>query len=236
METDKNITVACVFWKGPFKAHKYQNPGYTVKWVERLANMVSQRMHTPYEFVCLSNVEFDLPGVHRIPLQYADTLHGWWAKMELFRDDLPIKPGRVLYLDLDLVLLSDLDPFICFDTFMAVCTTFSTPIEQEEEPGVKYGYNTSVMVFDYPEKLHIWDVFIAEQEQYMEECRSDQDFLKFKFPLLAKFPRVWVEKLGICINEQGALRIPKKTKILLCMPLKNNKASRRYKLVNKLWR
>ena len=235
METNKNITIACVLWKGSFKAHKYQNPGYTVKWVERLANMVSQRMHTPYEFVCLSNVEFDLPGVRRIPLQN-DMLHGWWAKMELFRDDLPIKPGRVLYLDLDMVLLSDLNPFICFDAFMAVCTAFSTPIEQEEEPGVKYGYNSSVMVFDYPVKLHIWDTFVAAQEQYMEECRSDQDFLKFMFPLLATFPSTWVEKLNGCLNKHGEFTLSKDIKVLLCMPVKNNKAARLYKLVNKLWR
>lgn len=84
------ITVACVLNSGG---------DYDAAYVERLHEGIFANLSMPYRFICLSDV--DVP-CERIPL-----VHGWpswWAKMELFR-----LPGPVMYLDLDMVLVGNLN-------------------------------------------------------------------------------------------------------------------------------
>ncbi|KKK78135.1 hypothetical protein LCGC14_2846620, partial [marine sediment metagenome] len=100
------ITIACVYWKGKFRGREKL---YSVRWVKRLRNMVSRNLPIPHRFVCLSNVE---GPCERIPL-----LHNWpgyWSKIELFRPG--IFEDRVLYLDLDLVVLESLIPLINYSS------------------------------------------------------------------------------------------------------------------------
>lgn len=233
MEKVKHLTVACVFWHGQYRAHKYINPGYSTMWVKRLASMVERNLDIPYEFVCLSNTMFDLPGIRVIPLE-STMLHGWWAKMELFKPKLPVRDGRILYLDLDMVLLKDMKPFVEFDAPFAICPAFGRPEDREE--GELHGYNSSVMAWNKPLDVPIWDVFAVKKRYWMKHYRSDQDFLKEVFPNFATFPEGWIRKLRSCVNNRKEVIPDKKTKIILSMPTKNVDAAREYKLIRKLWK
>lgn len=233
MEKEKHLTVICVLWHGLFRAPKYVNPRYSVMWVERLANMVKRNLNVPYEFVCLTNTMFDKPGIRAIPLE-TTTLRGWWAKMELFHPKLPVRNGRVLYLDLDMIIRDDLQPFVQFDAPFAICPAFGTA--EEREKGELFGYNSSVMVWDKPLDAPIWDVFNVKKRYWMNTYRSDQDFLKEVFPNFAVFPEVWIRKLRSCVNSRGEVIPDKKTKIILSMPQKNIVAARTHRLIRKLWR
>jgi len=233
---ENRITVACVFWKGHFTAPKYKNNRYTEMWVEKMRNMVARNMTVPYEFVCLSNIPFKMKGVKVIPLKY--NLPGWWSKLELFRNDLPIGRGRVLYLDLDLVILSSLDPFINFEGDIAICDSFVDNTDAKD-PGIRRGYNSSVISYNYPVTLPIWDTFIKRKEHWMEQCRGDQDYLKTTFREFEKFPRKWIKKLGQCLNKKDKhLVLPEGVKIILCMfaQYKNLRAASRYRLIRELWK
>jgi len=87
------VTVVCVLRSG---SH------FTEEWVYALRDGVLR--HNPgVGFVCLSDC--DLVGVNQI--QLATDLPGWWAKMEMFRPGLFIDE-RILYLDLDSVVVGDL--------------------------------------------------------------------------------------------------------------------------------
>ncbi len=83
------LTVACVLKSGGI---------YDATWVERLRDGVARHLHTPYRFVCLSDV--DVP-CDRIPLEH--NWPGWWSKIELFK-----LRGPVLFFDLDTVIVGDL--------------------------------------------------------------------------------------------------------------------------------
>ena len=235
MTESGHITIACVYWKGYFRAPKYNYPGYSLEWIEKLRNMVARNITVPYEFVCLSNHRFTMEGVRVIPLQHG--LKGWWSKLELFRKDLPIKPGRVLYLDLDVIVLSDLMPFINYDSTMAILSSF-VAIDETELKGIVRGYNSSVMVYDYPLRRKIWSKFVKSKKSWKRRYRGDQDFLMAILPSLSTFPKEWVMKLGSCINDKGQIKLNEehaKMKIMLCMPLKNRKAARRFQFVRKYW-
>lgn len=79
---------------------------YTPEKVQIVKGMVERNLTIPHEFICLSDVE--IPGVKTIPLVH--NWKGWYAKMELFRPDLP--KGPKLYLDLDTAIVSNMDSVV----------------------------------------------------------------------------------------------------------------------------
>jgi hypothetical protein len=71
-----------------------------------IKGMLEKHLTLPYEFVCLSDTQID--GVRVIPL--AHDWPSWYAKMELFRPDLP--EGPKFYLDLDTIIVANIDNLI----------------------------------------------------------------------------------------------------------------------------
>ena len=218
------ITIACVYWKGKFRGREKL---YSVRWVKRLRNMVSRNLPIPHRFVCLSNVEVPC---ERIPL-----LHNWpgyWSKIELFRPG--IFEDRVLYLDLDLVVLESLIPLINYSS-----TPFTIMAKKQHGTKHKEGkiiitkYNSSVMVFDPGAADKLYEKL---DEKVIEKYWGDQDYIADRLPLLDTFPLRWIQKLKDCPNG-----IPNKDmKIALCMlgrdkPGKNIQAAKEYKWVKELW-
>lgn len=65
----------------------------------------------PGDAVCLTNLP-SIKGVETLSLEYANDLHGWWAKMELFDPAGPLGDQDLLYFDLDTVLVGDIAPLI----------------------------------------------------------------------------------------------------------------------------
>lgn len=97
------ITVVCVYWKGTFKG---RSNIYSEDDVRILKKMVEINLTIPHRFVCLSNVL--ISGIETISLKH--NWSGWWSKIELFRPGL--FEGRVLYFDLDTVILSKIDALL----------------------------------------------------------------------------------------------------------------------------
>lgn len=92
-------TVACVLRSGGI---------YGPEWVHRLRDGVGAHTSLPHRFVCLSDAL--VPSVETMPLQHE--WPGWWSKAELFRPGL--FHGRVVYLDLDMVVVGVLDPLLAY--------------------------------------------------------------------------------------------------------------------------
>ena len=109
--------MACVYWKGKFRNREFV---YTSEWVLRLQAMVRKWLPMEHTFVCLTNVE--IPGCNVIPLQHH--WPGWWSKLELFRPDLFGKEDRVLYLDLDVVVVASLEPLVNYPARFAIVKRF----------------------------------------------------------------------------------------------------------------
>ncbi len=121
----------------------------------------------PDRLLCLSDV--DVPCA-RIPLSHG--WPGWWAKMELFRPDLP---GDLLYFDLDTVIVGNLSDIAKVNR-LTVLSDFND--QKNMASGMMY----------LPEfvRIDIWNVWIANPQQHINDHRSggDQFFLR----------RFWNEK------------------------------------------
>lgn len=84
---------------------------YGLEYVERLRNMVSRHLTIPYEFVCLTDDQNDIPGVRNIIQPNADYSRGWWHKVHMFDPSLNIR-GRIIYFDLDVVIHSNCNKLV----------------------------------------------------------------------------------------------------------------------------
>lgn len=89
------LTVYSVLWIGP-------DTKYTPDHVRRLRDQVAEHLPVEHRFVCITAE--DVEGVECVAPAY--DYPGWWSKLNLFSDRLPLGPK--LYLDLDVAIVGDL--------------------------------------------------------------------------------------------------------------------------------
>lgn len=95
-------TIACVLKSGGI---------YTPEWVYALKRGIA-RHASDYRFVCLTDAA-GLPPVWSVSLAYH--WPGWWSKLELFRPGVFEDGERVLYLDLDTLVVGDVGELVSHD-------------------------------------------------------------------------------------------------------------------------
>lgn len=133
------LTVACV------NHGNYLGMGQ--RYVDTLRAMVSRHLKRPHDFVCLEDVG-----------RYG----GWWSKIELFRPDR--FSGRVLFLDLDSVVVGDLGPIVDAKGI----------IDLRDWGWQTATYCSSVMCWDAGEHKSVFELFDASVPAAF---RGDQDWM-----------------------------------------------------------
>ena len=132
------LTVACV------QVGNYLGRGE--EYVRKLRAGVQWHLSIPHDFVVID--QSDKPG--------------WWAKIDLFQPGR--FDGRVLYLDLDTVIVGPLEPVV-----------ERTGIVHLKDWGWKKNdYCSAVMVWDAGEHAEIYEHFTPA---VMDQFRGDQDWL-----------------------------------------------------------
>jgi hypothetical protein len=107
-------------------------------------------------FACLSDV--DIPGVDCIPLKH--DWPKWWAKVELFRPDIP---GGYLYTDLDNVILGPIDEL------------FDRPYTTQE-----HGWNALMYVPEnFEHSFQIYEGFKANPYHWREKHFAAPPYVPF---------------------------------------------------------
>ena len=97
------ITFACVWVTG--------HVPFTADYVVRLRNMVARHYPERHSFVCLTDRPAELAGIETIRTGAPVGYFAWWKKLELFAAKR-LDRGRVVYLDLDTLVLADLTPIV----------------------------------------------------------------------------------------------------------------------------
>lgn len=216
------ITVACVFVRA--------NVPYTVEYVANLRAMVAKHLARPHRFVCLTDRPELMPrGVEAIPVpRLPKGVFGWWAKMNLFSEALALG-DRVLYLDLDSLVVSALDPIVDFPAPFALIPDAGTFTPKTKHAVVKR-FNSSVMVFDPPAVAALYRSFNlrADSKRYW----GDQDAIGERHPNAAAMPSEWFPRLS-WLKEHAP---PSTAKVVLAKVPKNHIAADLYPWVADAWR
>lgn len=214
------FTLACVMVKGPRRR-------YTGKWVERLRGMVARHTDRPFRTVCLTDQPKEMPeGVEPALIRNPGEGRGWWAKMNLFHPGMPFD-GRVLYLDLDVLVLGDLAPIIDFPADFAICADSAPEWQGKNELKVIKRYNSSCMVWDHKARQRFFHAFKPE---WMNELWSDQDALAMMSRKEMTFPPEWFTRVG-----PNSHPFDPAVKIGLCIKWKNNKLEKKADWFRDYW-
>jgi hypothetical protein len=229
------LTVACLLVKG--------NVAFTTDYVIRLRSMVARTLRQPHRFVCFT----DRPDPLR---NLVDTItirppppgrFGWWSKIELFNSKHGLK-GRVLYLDLDVLLVRSLNGIVSQEA------PFSLVPHYGEFPGrgrqiTIHRYNSSCMVFDVSDRLALlYDRWTPEVAQRLW---GDQDWIAENFPHEHRMPIEWFPRLsdppmvpiiGSAANGRAAPSWPREARVVLCKRPKNHIALKDWPWFDQSWR
>jgi hypothetical protein len=220
---DTVTTVACVFVRGEYP--------YTPEYVVRLQAMVTRWIDRPYRFVCLT----DHPGGLPVDLETIAVakLSGFapWTKLELFN---PIRQwdGRVLYLDLDTLIVAPLAPILDVPAPFAITADpargHSLKVEDSFGRRIVRRFNSSVMVWDggtHTELYTKWTPAVAQR------LSGDQDFIGEQLPHVYAMPREWFPR----ISELGTEPAREPAKIVLVKSPKNHIVAKELPWVCEAW-
>jgi hypothetical protein len=136
--SQKPVNVVCLKWGSL----------YGPEYVNVLQRMVRRHLSLPFRFICLTDDGSDLddgievwplPEFEEPPWEYARYCSAW-RKLALFSPTLANMQGRVMFLDLDVAIVDNIDCF--FESKASI-----SMIENWYQPGQNVG-QASVMCFD----------------------------------------------------------------------------------------
>jgi hypothetical protein len=156
--------------------------------------MVARHLSLPYRFLCLTDDLRGLEGVDTQPL--TDSLDGWWNKLLLFKPG--VLTGRMLYLDLDVVIVDSLDPLAERTEPLCIIRDYCFPDQ----------YNSSVMAFHANAHPQIWERFT---QQVAKRLHGDQNWITEQVPGAYLWPPEW------CVSYKwgAAQKLPKGARVVV---------------------
>ncbi|MCC5861663.1 MAG: glycosyltransferase [Gammaproteobacteria bacterium] len=179
--------IVCMKWGTKFPASD----------VNRLRAMVRRHLATPHRFVCFTDnpegLDTDIDARPLPDVGWEDqpdiNAHGW-RKVGLFGETLADLEGQALYLDLDVVIVDALDPFLEGDTAFKVIKDYR-PVRWR---GDSFVGNTSVMRFEIGAHPVLLERFRREFPAIRDALRNEQEYLSHYFHergLLEHWPAAW---------------------------------------------
>lgn len=151
--------------------------GYDWEYVERLYNMLTRWMPGGIRFHVYTEHDRSVPP-HMIKHILEDwgisgPKKSWWYKMQLFNPGY--FSGRLLYFDLDLVLINDLTWITSLSTDYFWCIRDFRYLQNNSRVDTM---NSSVMWFDVERFSWVWDKFTTGSVlENIKGFPGDQDFL-----------------------------------------------------------
>lgn len=212
--SDLLLNVVCLKW----------GELYGPEYVNKLYGMVARNVSQPFRFICFTESatglrdEVDvqpLPEFPEPPWEYARYCSAW-RKLALFRSGLANMQGRVLFLDLDLLILSSLDEMLARqEPFLMIENWY----QAKQRNG-----QASLMLFDagYPEFLLAR--YLEDPLAVLNEFRTEQEYISKCLPAadIIFFPENWCQsfKKHVMLNFWQRLkgekyRVPQNAKVLV---------------------
>lgn len=182
--TDNIKQIICIKW----------GTKYGPEYVNKLYGMVSRNITPPFRFICFTDdtngirpeVECqDLPVID-YPMPVGTT--GQWPKSRLWSEKLGNVTGNVLFLDLDVVIVGNIDVFFDYKPNHPVVLTrnMTNPLE-------KLG-QTSLFRFPVGALAPLQKLFSSDPQGIAEKYRYEQRFVTRNAPGGVEFyPRGWVK-------------------------------------------
>lgn len=214
-----SLTIACVWVQA--------NVPYGSKYVTTLRSMVERHLSREHRFVCLTDRPYLLPRtIETQEVAIPRGVPGWWAKVLLFNRQRTLGE-RVLYLDLDTVVVDQLEPIVDFPAPFALVPDAGTFRPRTAHRVIKR-FNSSVMVWSAGSVESLYDNWNGS---VTARLWGDQDWIGEQMPGAATMPIEWFPRLSE-LRGQPPLT---EAKVVLSKKPKNVEAALRWPWFREAW-
>jgi hypothetical protein len=191
--------------------------------------MVRRHLPRSYRAVCLT----DRPALVPAPVEPITITPlvgpGWWSKLQLFNPAHGWR-GRVLYLDLDSLVVDDLSPVVDVRAPFATLADDGSAFQPKDRRlRVVKRFNSSVMVFDAGTYTDLWSAWTPA---VAARLWGDQDWLAERHPNAWTLPPAWCPRLS-AIGAGGA--VPAGARVILAKKPKPAAAAAQWPWVRAIW-
>jgi hypothetical protein len=176
---------------------------YGAEYVNRLYSMVERNITGPFRFFCLTDdptgirpdveclpcPEIDLPLPHR---NYG------WRKVTLWAEDLFGIEGEVLFLDVDLVIMDNIDCFFEYGDGFVVCRNWT---QLDKRIG-----NTSLYRFTVGSHCELLSNLLENSEQVLAEYANSQTYISSNVEKMTFWPDDWCCSFKVHCVPKGIKR------------------------------
>lgn len=122
---------------------------YNADYVNKLQNMVSRHLTIPHDFICITDDHVDVNCKCILP----ELNDGWWTKLTLFKKDPYGIEGKILFLDLDIVIRENIDCFAQYQSDFIIIKDWLMPM-----------FNSSVFLLEAGTRSKVWESYIKDPE------------------------------------------------------------------------
>lgn len=218
------LTVACVLVRG--------HVGFTPDYAIRLRNMASRALPA-HRFVCLTDQPESLPGMETIRITPPAGVYAWWAKVELFNPvHDALQCGRILYMDLDVLIVDRLQPIVDFTSGFAIVPDAAPNFIGKGGLKVVKRYNSSVMCWEGGAHN---DLYVDWRPDVARRLWGDQDWIGERLPDASKMPLRWFPRLSQVTSRGRVDDMMRDAKVILCKKPKNVDAAKRWPWFREAW-
>lgn len=164
---------------------------YGPEYVNNLYRNVKKNTTIKHRFICITEDPTGIDeGVECLPLLTDDlTVKGWWQKLAFFQSKIHDIEGMVLFLDLDVLIIDNIDSFfeehgnyICIKEWLT------------------NKRNSSVFRFEVGQHVMLWDTFLEDRPDGMAPTKlkpgrrllhGDQNWIDHHMPNCQTWPEGW---------------------------------------------
>ena len=196
------VNVLCMKW----------GTKYPADYVNRLYSMVARNIRRPFRFVCLTDDNSDLSeNIEFFPLpELSVNLSGperGWNKLSVFSQELYDLKGKVLCLDLDLIITGDLDDLFDYPGAVMIIKDWV----KRDGTG-----NSSVYRFEVGAHPEVLSEFEASFDKIKAVYRNEQEYLSailMQKNALVYWPDKWCRSFKRHCLRPWSFFIARETKI-----------------------
>lgn len=139
---------------------------YSSTYVNRLFYGVRRNTTLPIKFHCFTEDPTGLdPKIVTHPLPHKN-VEGWWQKLYLLSGEIDVE-GRVLYMDLDTLIVGNIDHFLQQEQGFVCLRDFWSRGKNDMA--------SAIMSYEVGQLQHVWDTFIADPKAAIASLRPHGD-------------------------------------------------------------
>lgn len=184
---------------------------YSSMYVNILYSMVKRNLTLPYRFVCFTDDKNGInPEIECKPiLPTCNNTTGWWHKLSFFSEKIDDLTGTILFLDLDVVIVDNIDEF--FTHPGNFCIMLDKGYTNSKI------YNSSVFRMEIGKYNYIYNDYIADHKNIIRRLAGDQNFITEKISDAILWPDIWCQsyKYNICGNGHKYATLSEGMKIII---------------------